>query len=224
MKLFLVEDDIMIGESLQRALRKSGYAVDWVQDGQDVQVSLQSSDYALIILDLGLPGEDGFSILSTLRKSGNSIPVLILTARDAVSSKVQGLDMGADDYMLKPFALEELEARIRLLLRRQNGQHSSSVLTHGDLSIDTATHKVVLKDKAYSLSSKEFALLAVLMERKGSVFSRAQLEEKLYGWNEEVGSNAIEVHIHQVRKKLGKNIIKNIRNVGYSLADENEIN
>ena len=223
MKILIVEDDVMIGDSLQKALRKSGYAVDWVQDGQDVEHCLSNGHYALMILDLGLPGQDGFSILSDLRKKQNAIPVLILTARDAVSDKVQGLDMGADDYMLKPFALEELEARIRLLLRRQNG-HSSSTLQSGNLSIDTATHKVILKDKPYTLSSKEFALLAVLMERPGSVFSRAQLEEKLYGWNEEVGSNAIEVHIHQIRKKLGKNIIKNIRNVGYSLADENEIN
>ena len=223
MRLLLIEDDAMIGDSLQKALRKSGYAVDWVQDGEDALLSLESTEYALMILDLGLPGKDGLSILLALRKKENPIPVLILTARDAVSDKVQGLDMGADDYMLKPFALEELEARIRLLLRRHNG-HSSSILKVGDLSIDTATHKVIMNDKPYSLSSKEFALLAVLMERSGTVFSRAQLEEKLYGWNEEVGSNAIEVHIHQIRKKLGKNIIKNIRNVGYSLADENEIN
>ena len=223
MKLLLVEDDVMIGESLQKALRKSGYAVDWVQDGQEAELCLSTSDYALMILDLGLPGQDGFSILSALRKKENRLPVLILTARDAVSDKVQGLDMGADDYMLKPFALEELEARIRLLLRRQN-DHSSSIFKSGKLSIDTATHKVMMNDKPYFLSSKEFTLLSVLMERPGSVFSRPQLEEKLYGWNEEVGSNAIEVHIHQIRKKLGKNIIKNIRNVGYSLADENEIN
>lgn len=223
MKILIIEDDSMIGDSLQKALRKSGYVVDWVQDGENVLLYLGSTEYDLMILDLGLPGEDGFSILSALRKKENRIPVLILTARDAVSDKVQGLDIGADDYMLKPFALEELEARIRLLLRRQSG-HSSSILKVGELSIDTATHKVIMNDKPYSLSSKEFALLAVLMERSGAVFSRAQLEEKLYGWNEEVGSNAIEVHIHQIRKKLGKKIIKNIRNVGYSLADENEIN
>lgn len=223
MKLLIIEDDIMIGESLQKALRKSGYAVDWLQDGQDVEHCLSNGHYTLMILDLGLPGQDGLSILSNLRKKENSVPVLILTARDAVSDKVQGLDMGADDYMLKPFALEELEARIRLLLRRKNG-HSSSILQSGNLLIDTATHKVTFKEKSFTLSSKEFALLAVLMERPGSVFSRVQLEEKLYGWNEEVGSNAIEVHIHQIRKKIDKNIIKNIRNVGYSLANENEIN
>ncbi len=223
MKILLVEDDVMIGDSLQRALRKSGYAVDWLQDGQDVALCLSSGHYTLMILDLGLPGQDGFSILSALRKTGNQLPVLILTARDTISDKVKGLDSGADDYMLKPFALEELEARIRLLLRRQSG-HSSSILKAGNLSIDTATHQVVLNGEQYMLSSKEFALLAILAERPGSVFSRAQLEEKLYGWNEEVGSNAIEVYIHQIRKRLGKNIIKNIRNVGYSLADENEIN
>lgn len=223
MKLLLVEDDRMIGEGLQGALRKSGYAVDWVQDGQDVELSLKNTDYSLMILDLGLPGQGGFSILSDLRKKGNRIPVLILTARDSVSDKVQGLDMGADDYMIKPFALEELEARIRLLLRRRNG-HTSSVLCYGDLSIDTASHEVLLNEKPYILTSKEFSLLEVLIERPEIVFSRAQLEEKLYGWNEEVGSNAIEVHIHQIRKKLGKNIIKNIRNVGYTLADKNGIN
>lgn len=223
MRILLVEDDMMIGESLQRALHKSGYAVDWLKDGTDVEMCLQDNDYALMILDLGLPGKNGFSILSDIRKKENYIPVLILTARDSISDRVSGLDMGADEYMLKPFALEELEARIRLLLRRKNGL-KSTVLKSGDLSIDTATHEVRLKNTAHSFSSKEFSLLAVLMEKPGSVFSRAQLEEKLYGWNEEVGSNAIEVHIHQIRKKLGKNIIKNIRNVGYTLAEDHEVN
>ncbi|WP_373085915.1 response regulator [Sneathiella sp.] len=223
MRLLIVEDDIMIGETLQRALRKSGYAVDWLQDGRDVELSLQNSDYALLILDLGLPGRNGFSILTDLRMNGNDIPVLILTARNAIADKVSGLDMGADDYMLKPFALEELEARIRLLLRRKNGQ-KTTIQNLGGLSIDAASHKVSLKNQAYTFSSKEFALLTILMERPGVIFSRAQLEEKLYGWNEEVASNAIEVHIHQIRKKLGKDIIKNIRNVGYTLAEDPEIN
>lgn len=222
MRILLVEDDSMIGESLQKALRKSGYAVDWLQNGQDVALSLQGGDYALVILDLGLPGQDGLSLLAALRQKGHALPVLILTARDSIADRVQGLDMGADDYMLKPFAIEELEARIRLLLRRQS-QHSSSFIRYGALTIDTATHTVLLDTQPHNLSSKEFALLEILMERPGSVFSRAQLEEKLYGWNEEVGSNAIEVHIHQIRKKLGNRLIKNIRNVGYRLGDEHDI-
>lgn len=221
MKILIVEDDHMIGESLQKVLRKSGYPVDWVQDGLDVEPSLESGDYALMILDLGLPGKNGFSILSNVRKAGNRIPVLILTARDAISDKVKGLDMGADDYMLKPFALEELEARIRLLLRRKSDA-MTSIIKRGDLSIDPATHDVTFKNQQPVLSSKEFALLTILMEKPEHVFSRTQLEEKLYGWNEEVSSNAIEVHIHQIRKKIEKSIIKNIRNVGYSLGETNK--
>lgn len=218
MKLLLVEDDIMIGESLQKALRRSGYSVDWVQDGFDVEHCVKDKTYCLVILDLGLPNKNGFTILQELRKSQNDIPVLILTARDAVSDRVKGLDCGADEYMLKPFALEELEARIRLLLRRRENQRSP-LINFKNLYLNPATHEVSYLEKKYILSGREFSLIRILMENPGAIFSRAQLEEKLYGWNEEVESNSVEVHIHQIRKKLGKGIIKNTRGVGYSIGE-----
>ncbi|MCB1593198.1 MAG: response regulator [Alphaproteobacteria bacterium] len=218
MKLLLVEDDIMIGEGLQKALRRSGYSVDWVQDGFDVEQSLESHSYCLVILDLGLPNKNGLAILQDLRKNQNDIPVLVLTARDAVLDRVKGLDSGADDYMLKPFALEELEARIRLLLRRKENQRSP-LIALGDLELNPATHEAIYKDKKYVLSGREFSLMRILAENPGVIYSRAQLEEKLYGWNEEVESNSVEVHIYQLRKKLGKGIIKNTRGVGYAIGE-----
>lgn len=217
MRILLVEDDVMIGEELQRSLRKSGYSVDWLQSGLDVDFSLQSEDYSLLILDLGLPNKDGISILKDLRKSKNEIPVLVLTARDGVSDKVMGLDAGADEYMLKPFAMEELEARIRLLLRRRENQHSPLIAV-GDISLDPSTHEISVRGKKHILSAKEFSLIRILMGSPAAIFSRAQLEEKIYGWNEEIGSNAVEVLIHQIRKKLGKDIIKNTKGLGYSIG------
>ena len=216
MKLLLAEDDPMIGEGLKRALGKTGYGVDWVQDGADIEPCLRDTQYSLLILDLGLPGKCGFAVLENLRKKKNNIPVLILTARDSVLDRVKGLDSGADDYMLKPFALEELEARIRLLLRRNQGQRAP-VITANGMSLNPATHECVCKGKTHVLSAKEFALLRALMENPGALLSRAQLEEKLYGWNEEVASNTIEVHIHQLRRKLGRRAIVNTRGVGYSV-------
>ena len=217
MKILLVEDDEMIGESLKVALKKSNYSLDWVQDGDDVELSLETGNYDLIILDLGLPNKDGIDILKTLRSQDNPISVLILMARDGVEDRVLGLDTGADDYMLKPFSLEELEARIRLLLRRREGR-KTNVIRHGELSLNIDTHKVIYKGENHTLSAKEFNLLVKLTEKSDNVFSREQLEDILYGWNEEVQSNAVEVHIHQIRKKLGKEIIRNTRNVGYSLG------
>lgn len=208
----------MIGEGLQKALRRSGYSVDWVQDGFDVEQSLESHAYCLVILDLGLPNKNGLAILQDLRKKKNDIPVLVLTARDAVSDRVKGLDTGADDYMLKPFALEELEARIRLLLRRKENKRIP-LIAFGSLTLNPATHEVVYKDKKCVLSGREFSLMRVLVENPGVIYSRAQLEEKLYGWNEEVESNSVEVHIYQLRKKLGKGIIKNTRGVGYAIGE-----
>lgn len=218
MKLLLVEDDIMIGESLQKALRRSGYSVDWLQDGFDVELSLEDPNYGLVILDLGLPNKNGLAILQDLRKNRNNIPVLVLTARDAVSDRVKGLDSGADEYMLKPFALEELEARIRLLLRRKENQRSP-IINVGALELNPATHESFYHGKRCILSGREFSLIRILAENPGTIYSRAQLEEKIYGWNEEVESNSIEVHIHQLRKKLGKSIIKNTRGVGYSIGE-----
>lgn len=217
MRILLVEDDTMIGESLQNALGKSGYSVDWLQDGADVEPCLNDSEYALVILDLGLPGKDGIQIVKDLRAHKQQTTILVLTARDSIEDRVLGLDSGADDYMLKPFALEELEARIRLLLRRKEGQKTNT-LSVGALTLNTNTNEVLYNGENCPLSAKEFALMRLLMEKPKQIFSRAQLEESLYGWNEEIESNSVEVHIHQIRKKLGKDIIKNTRGVGYSMG------
>lgn len=222
MKLLLVEDDSMIGESLSRALGKNGYAINWVTDGEAAETALSTCDYDLVILDLGLPKRTGMDILSDMRRKKNTTPVLILTAQDSVTDRVKGLDTGADDYVSKPFALEELEARIRRLLRREAGE-ASPILHYGGVTLDPATHEVWLKDTKVVLTSREFSLLMTMMRTPGAVFSRARLEESIYGWNEEVGSNAVEVHIHQIRKKLGKNMIRTMRNVGYTLAGTDEV-
>lgn len=221
MRLLLVEDDKMIGESLQKALRKDGFIVNWAEDGETANEALQDTTYDLVILDLGLPDQSGLDVLQAIRKKGNTVPVLILTARDSVSDKVKGLDTGADDYLLKPFLLEELEARIRSLLRRHAGQagNSEGWLHHGKLALNPKTHEALLNDQTSMLSGREFSLLYALMKTPNAVLSKAQLEEQIYGWNEEVASNAVEVHIHQIRKKLGNDIIKNIRNVGYTLKE-----
>lgn len=221
MRLLLVEDDLMIGESLYKALRKEGFIVNWVKDGEAADITLRDEAYDLVILDLGLPGQSGLDVLTGLRKRGSDIPVLILTARDALSDKVKGFDTGADDYLLKPFALEELEARIRSLLRRSIGQagNENGWLRHGKITLNPKTREVLFDDKQVSLSAKEFILIHTLIKTPSAVLSKAQLEESLYGWNEEVASNAVEVHIHQIRKKLDSSVIKNIRNVGYMLGD-----
>ena len=217
MKILLVEDDRRLGESLQEALQKSGYSTDWIKDGADVDLCLRGHEYALVILDLGLPSIDGITILKKLRQEKNEIPVLILTARDTVADKVQGLDHGADEYMLKPFNLTELEARIRLLLRRKQNHHLPTI-TVGKLVLNPATNQITCGKNTCALSTKEFALMRILMENPKMIFSRAQLEEKIYGWNEEVESNSLEVHIHQIRKKLGRAVIVNTRGVGYSIG------
>ncbi len=221
MRLLLVEDDLMIGEDLQKALRKESFVVNWVQDGESADITLQNESYDLVILDLGLPGKSGIHVLDTLRKGGNDTPVLILTARDAISDKIKGFDTGADDYLLKPFALEELEARIRSLLRRSMGQagNENGLLRHGKITLNPKTREVFFDDKIVSLSAKEFLLIHTLLKTPNAVLSKTQLEESLYGWNEEVASNAVEVHIHQIRKKLDSGVIKNIRNLGYTLGD-----
>jgi len=218
-KLLLVEDDQMLGEGLQKALRQTGYSVDWVQNGSDVELAVESAEYALIILDIGLPGKDGFAILKSLRTQKNNISVLVLTARDSITDRVSGLDIGADDYMIKPFALEELEARIRLLLRRKSGNKTNE-LSVGALTLNLNTKEIHYRDNVVSLSAKEFALMHLMMEQPSTVFSRPKLEDSLYGWNEEVESNSVEVHIHQIRKKLGKEVIRNTRNVGYQIGVE----
>lgn len=214
MRLLLVEDDAMIGESLRQGLRQDGYTVDWVQDGRAAETALTDPAYALVLLDLGLPKKDGLALLQGLRAHGNRVPVLILTARDAIADRVRGLDAGADDYLVKPFSLEELGARIRALLRRQAGR-AEPVVQVGAVTLDPATRSVTHEGRPVALSAREYALLEALLARPGAVLSRAQLEEKLYGWGQEVESNTVEVYIHALRRKLGPSFIKNVRGVGY---------
>jgi two-component system response regulator QseB len=217
MRLLLVEDDAMIGEAVRTGLRQDGFTIDWVRDAESGEAALSSEEYALLLLDLGLPRKGGLDWLRELRRRGNSTPVLVLTARDTVPDRVAGLDSGADDYLVKPFDLDELGARVRALLRRRAGR-TESVLQYGDLVLDPATHEARLQDNPLALSAREYALLAALLERPGAILSRGQLEQRLYGWGEEVESNAIEVHIHNLRKKLGADFIRNVRGLGYTLS------
>ena len=219
MRLLLVEDDPMIGASVQRGLRQDGHTVDWVRDGAAADLAVAAGVHELILLDLGLPGKSGLEWLAQWRARGVTLPVLILTARDAVADRVRGLDAGADDYLVKPFSLEELAARLRALGRRQGGR-AAPRLELGPLSLDPATHEVSKDGQPVELSAREFALLHALMENPGVPLSRAQLEERLYGWDAEVASNAVEVHIHALRRKLGAEWIKNVRGVGYRVPAE----
>src|SRR6201998_3201406 len=213
-RLLLVEDDPMIGEAIRAGLKREGFTVDWVHDAAAAAQVLRSDPFELLLLDLGLPGGDGLKLLKELRARGATLPVLIITARDAVSARVAGLDAGGDDYLIKPFDLDELAARIRALLRRKSGR-SSSAVTHLDVVLDPAEHRVTQGGAEVALSPREFALLQLLLERPGTILSRAQLEERLYGWGEEVESNAVEVHIHGLRRKLGAQFILTVRGVGY---------
>jgi two-component system, OmpR family, response regulator QseB len=214
MRLLLVEDDSMIGQSVRQGLRQDGYTVDWVQDGRAAEHALASEAYAMLLLDLGLPRKSGLEVLRGLRRQGKNLPVLIMTARDAIENRIEGLDAGADDYVVKPFDLDELAARVRALLRRQSGRSEPSIVI-GDLTLEPASRRVMVAGVEVSLSSKEYALLHALVERPGAVLSRGQIEERLYGWGEEVESNSVEVHIHNLRKKLGSDCIRNVRGVGY---------
>ena len=218
MRLLLVEDDPMIGSSVQSGLKQDGYSVDWVRDGIAAELAMANGVYELLLLDLGLPHKSGLDLLESLRKSGASLPVLVITARDSVADRVKGLDAGADDYLVKPFDLTELSARIRALLRRQGGR-SSPVLEHGQLLLNPATHEVMLGGAPVNLSVREFALLHAYLEQPGVPLSRAQLEERLYGWDEEIESNVVEVYIHSLRRKLGAEWIRNVRGVGYLIPE-----
>jgi DNA-binding response OmpR family regulator len=219
MRILLVEDDPMIGESVADGLKSEGYAVDWVRDGNEAELAVAASPYSLVILDLGLPRRDGIDVLKSIRERRLGVPVLVMTARDTVRDRIKGLDAGADDYLIKPFDLDELTARVRALIRRAAGR-AEPLIERGPLAINPATREVSWRGEPVSLSAREYALLAALAERAGLVLSRSQLEEKLYGWNEAVGSNAVEVHIHNVRKKLGDGVIRNVRGMGYTLATE----
>ena len=222
MRLLVVEDDPMIGESMQRGLKKSGLAVDWVRDGKSAELALGNGVYDLMILDLGLPHKGGLELLSQLRQQGNDLPVLIVTARDAVDDKVAGLNCGADDYLVKPFDFNELNARVNAIMRRRTGR-GNPVMIYGALTLDPIAHQVTNRGEPVGLSAKEFALLRALMAVPGAVLSRAELEEALYGWEEEVGSNAVEVHIHNLRNKLGSHAILNIRGAGYRVSMLNDV-
>ena len=214
MRLLLVEDNDSIGKGLHSGLSQAGYAVDWVKDGLTAQSALKSEDYDAAVLDIGLPKQSGLEVLSELRASGNSIPVLILTARDSVNDRIIGLDYGADDYMVKPFDLDELNARLRAIMRRSTGR-SSPKLVHGDIELDPASHTVLHNGEVIDIPPKAFAILQTLLENAGRVMSRTRLEESMYSWKDEIESNAVEVHIHQIRKKLGNELIRTIRGVGY---------
>lgn len=217
MRLLLVEDDPMVGEGIRRGLRLDNFAVDWVRDGRASELALANDVYDLMILDLGLPRKNGLELLRQLRDQGSELPVLIVTARDAVEDKVAGLNAGADDYLVKPFDLDELKARIHAVLRRRSGRSRPSIV-YGTLVLDPIGRQVTLNGLAVELSTKEFALLRALMTDPGAVLSRAELEEALYGWEEEVGSNAVEVHIHNLRRKLGSRVVLNVRGAGYRVA------
>ena len=217
MKILLIEDDKMIGESLTHALKQSGYAVDWARDGDIGEELLSSTTYNVVLLDIGLPKRNGLEVLQRLRARHNKVQVLIMTARDRVEDRVLGLDLGADDYLIKPFALEEVEARIRVLLRRQSG-HAESILRSSGMNLNIATKELEYQGKSLQLSAREYALMFALLESPGKILSRTELEEQLYGWNEEISSNAVEVQIHNLRKKLGADLIHNIRGIGYMVA------
>lgn len=218
MRILLVEDDRLLGDGVRVGLTGAGFTVDWVRDGDAALAALASESFAAVLLDLGLPKRDGLSVLACLRSAGNPVPVLVLTARDQVADKIRGLDLGADDYVIKPFDLDELAARLRALVRRSQGRADAS-LRHGDLVLDPAGRTVKLKGEPVTLTAKEFDLLRMLLDAAGRVLTRRVLEEQLYAWGEAVESNALEVHIHHLRRKLGSELIRTVRGVGY-LVDE----
>lgn len=221
MRILLIEDDSLLGQGLQASLQLEGYAVDWLQDGETAWAALRTDTFDLVVLDLGLPGVPGLELLQRLRKQGNDVPVLILTARDAPADRVTGLDEGADDYLVKPFDIDELAARLRALLRRRGGRRRP-VLRHGPVELDPARHAVRLHDRPVALPRREFSLLRLLLENAGQVVSRSRLQEALYGWEEDVESNTLEVYIHHLRRRLGRDLIQTVRGVGYMVPGEFE--
>jgi two-component system, OmpR family, response regulator QseB len=219
-RVLLVEDDAMIGASLQKGLAREHYTVDWVRDAPAAEAALDLAPYAAVLLDLGLPRGDGLTLLARMRAQRDATPVLVITARDSLSDRVRGLDGGADDYLVKPFEFEELSARLRALLRRAAGRAADPVLACGPVLLDPRTRVVTCRGVPVALSPKEFKLLAALLDQPGTVLSRAQLEARLYGWDEPIGSNAVEVHLHHLRAKLGEGVIVNVRGQGYRVAPD----
>ena len=219
MRILLVEDDSLLGEGLLSGLQRENYSVDWVKNGETALSAISSTDYNAVILDIGLPKMSGLDVLRQSRKQGKVLPILILTAQDAVSDRITGLDAGADDYLTKPFEFEELCARLRALTRRSRGLAEKNIC-YKNIKIDTAAHNVTHDGKPIQLSRREFSLLEELLSSTGRVLSRSQLEDKLYSWGDEVGSNAIEVHIHHLRKQFGSDLIKTVRGVGYIVPKE----
>lgn len=221
MRVLVVEDDRVIGDGISQALDMEDYAVDWVEDVESAETALSTNDYELLVLDIGLPDGSGLDVLKKMRGQKNDMPVLILTAYDDTSFKVKGLDAGADDYLIKPFKLEELLARLRALRRRAGGR-ASPVLEINGVTLDPSAQKVIKDGETINVGPKEFAILHTLMEKKDKVLSKAQLEDSLYGWDMEIESNTIEVHIHGLRKKLGKDFIETLRHVGYRIGGQSE--
>lgn len=217
MRILVVEDDPLLGDALQAGLRQAGFTADWMEDGILAERALEAADYAAVVLDIGLPRRSGLDVLSRLRARGSALPVLLLTARDTVEERIAGLDRGADDYLVKPFSMGELAARLRALIRRAEGSARPCV-TVGGIVLDPAAHTVTVAGVPVELSAKEFALLQVLMLNAGRVLSRAQLEQQLYGWDDETGSNTVEVYVHHLRRKLGREAIRTVRGVGYLMA------
>ncbi|MDR3369761.1 response regulator transcription factor [Rhodoferax sp.] len=217
MRVLLVEDDRMIGEVVAQSLKEASYAVDWVRDGQTALNTLATQVYDVVLLDLGLPKRDGLEVLRGLRGKNNPVPVLVITARDTLDDRIRGLDSGADDYVLKPFEMTELLARMRAVIRRKGGV-AGPVLSNGVITLDPATREVNRNGDTITLSGREFSLLMALMARPGAILSRSDLEERIYGWNEEVDSNAVEFLIHTLRKKLGAKAIQNVRGMGWMVS------
>jgi two-component system response regulator QseB len=217
MRVLVVEDDPMIGRAVVAGLQGDGHAVDWVRDGAQAELAFGSAVYDLALLDLGLPRRDGAELLKSVRRAGNAVPVLIISARDSVQDRVAGLDIGADDYLVKPFDLDELLARARAVMRRHEGR-STPQMSYGALALDPVKREVRFRGGIVELSAREFAVLEALMKEPGAVISRERLEDAVYGWGEEVGSNTIEVHLHHLRRKLEPRIIRNIRGVGYQVT------
>jgi two-component system, OmpR family, response regulator QseB len=218
MRVLLVEDDSLLGKAVRTGLEQQGHAVDWIMDGTAAEAAAHTNDYAAVVLDIGLPGQDGMVLLKKLRARGNVVPVVVITARDDIAERIAGLDGGADDFIVKPFDLQELSARLRAVVRRATGRASGDIV-HGLLKVDPAARTVILDEKPIALTAREFAILTHLLEHRGKVLSKQQLQESLYSWSDEIESNTVEVHVHHLRRKLGRELIKTMHGMGYMIDE-----